>query len=165
MIQEVSGDILLSKAHAIAHGIAPNDDFHSGLALALREHSPALYKDFRHYCQTTHPAPGELWTWMGADGQYVVNLFTQEGAEGRQGGKPGRATLQNVRHALKALRQLIDAEGLRSVALPRLATGVGGLDWADVRPLIQQHLGELGIPVLVYEVFRKDQRADERLAA
>ena len=36
MIQEVSGDILLSKAHAIAHGIAPNDDFHSGLALALR---------------------------------------------------------------------------------------------------------------------------------
>ena len=77
MIQEVSGDILLSKAHAIAHGIAPNDDFHSGLALALREHSPALYKDFRHYCQTTHPAPGELWTWMGADGQYVVNLFTQ----------------------------------------------------------------------------------------
>ena len=164
MIQEVSGDILLSKAHAIAHGIAPNDDFHSGLALALREHSPALYKDFRHYCQTTHPAPGELWTWMGADGQYVVNLFTQEGAEGRHGGKPGRATLQYVRHALKALRQEIDKEGFRSVALPRLATGVGALDWTDVKPLIQQHLGGLGIPVLVYEVYRKGEKADEKLA-
>ncbi|MBE2293236.1 MAG: Appr-1-p processing protein, partial [Xanthomonadaceae bacterium] len=99
MIQEVSGDILLSQAHAIAHGIAPNDDFRSGLALALREHSPALYKDFRHYCQTTHPSPGASWTWMGADGQYVVNLFTQEGADGHHGGKPGRATLQHVRHA------------------------------------------------------------------
>ena len=53
----------------------------------------------------------------------------------------------------------------RSVALPRLATGVGALDWADVKPLIRQHLGELGIPVLVYEVFRKDQKADEKLAA
>ena len=163
MIQEVSGDILLSKAHAIAHGIAPNDDFHSGLALALREYSPALYKDFRHYCQTTHPAPGELWTWMGADGQYVVNLFTQEGAEGRHGGKPGRATLQYVRHALKALRQEIDKEGFRSVALPRLATGVGGLAWDDVQPLMAQYLGDLGVPVIIYSTYRKDVQADEGL--
>lgn len=32
MLVEVEGDILKSKAQAIAHGIAPNDDFHSGLA-------------------------------------------------------------------------------------------------------------------------------------
>ena len=163
MIQEVSGDILLSQAHAIAHGIAPNDDFRSGLALALREHSPALYKDFRHYCQTTHPAPGELWTWMGADGQYVVNLFTQEGAEGRHGGKPGRATLQYVRHALKALRQEIEREGFRSVALPRLATGVGGLEWDEVKPLLVEALGDLDLPVVVYTTFRKGEHAAEKL--
>ena len=36
MIHEVEGDILLSSAHAIAHGVAPNDDFRSGLAHALR---------------------------------------------------------------------------------------------------------------------------------
>ena len=52
MIHEIAGDILLSKAALIAHGIAPMDDFHSGLALALRERWPALYKDFRHYCHT-----------------------------------------------------------------------------------------------------------------
>ena len=33
MISEVSGDILLSKAQVIAHGIAPNDPFKQGLAL------------------------------------------------------------------------------------------------------------------------------------
>lgn len=54
MIQEVTGDILRTRAQAIAHGVAPNDDFHTGLALSLREHAPALYKDFRHYCQSTH---------------------------------------------------------------------------------------------------------------
>ena len=48
-------------------------------------------------------------------------------------------------------------EGIQSVALPRLATGVGALDWTDVKPLIQQHLGGLGIPVLVYEVYRKGE--------
>ncbi len=37
MIHDVSGDILLSSAQVIAHGVAPNDLFHSGLALSLRE--------------------------------------------------------------------------------------------------------------------------------
>ena len=100
---------------------------------------------------------------MGADGQYVVNLFTQEGAEGRHGGKPGRATLQYVRHALKALRQEIDKEGFRSVALPRLATGVGGLEWEQVKPLVVEALGDLDIPVVVYTTFHKGEQAAEQL--
>lgn len=161
MLQETTGDILKTRAQAIAHGVAPNDDFHTGLALSLREHAPALYKDFRHYCQTTHPKPGGLWTWSGADGRRIVNLFTQEGAEGHHGGKPGKATLQHVRHALKALREEIVAQGITSIALPRLATGVGGLAWDDVRPLILEYLADAGIPVYVYSTYRPGQQADE----
>ena len=52
MIKQVSGDILLSKARLIAHGVAPNDDHAQGLAHSLREYAPAMYKDFRHYCKT-----------------------------------------------------------------------------------------------------------------
>ena len=163
MIREVTGDILKSKAQAIAHGVAPNDDFKSGLAMSLREHAPSLYKDFRHYCQTTHPKPGETWTWMGADGQRIFNLFTQEPAEGRQGGTPGKASLSNVRHALKALRQEVEKEGYTSLALPRVATGVGGLEWDDVKPLVQEHLGDLKIPVIVYSTYHKGEQANERL--
>ena len=55
MIQYVSGDILLTEAEGIAHGVAPNDDFKQGLALSLRERWPAMYKDFRHFCHTQHP--------------------------------------------------------------------------------------------------------------
>jgi len=161
MIHEVTGDILLSRANAIAHGVAPNDDFHTGLALALREHAPSLYKDFRHFCQSTHPKPGALWTWAGSDGRRVVNLFTQEGAEGHHGGKPGKATLPNVRHALKALRAEIDAQGITSLALPRLATGVGGLEWDDVRPLVYEHLADAGIPVHVHTTWPAGLAADE----
>jgi O-acetyl-ADP-ribose deacetylase (regulator of RNase III) len=46
MIHEVAGDILLSTAQAIAHGVAPNDHFDSGLALGLREKWPSMAKDF-----------------------------------------------------------------------------------------------------------------------
>jgi O-acetyl-ADP-ribose deacetylase (regulator of RNase III) len=161
MLKEVQGDILLSGAAAIAHGVAPNDPFAQGLAHALREKAPALYKDFRHYCQTKHPKPGSLWTWVGADGVRIVNLFTQEPAEGHHGGTPGRASVTNVAHALKALRQLAEQENLRSIALPRLATGVGGLAWEDVRPLVAQHLDGLGIPVYVYATYHPGMRAAE----
>jgi O-acetyl-ADP-ribose deacetylase (regulator of RNase III) len=161
MIHEVSGDILKSRAQAIAHGVAPNDDFHTGLALSLREHAPALYKDFRHYCQSTHPKSGGLWTWAGADGRRIINLFTQDGAEGHHGGKPGKATVSNVRHALKALRAEIDEQKIATLALPRLATGVGGLDWADVSPLVQEYLADAGIPVYVYTTYHAGVVADE----
>ena len=163
MIHEVTGDILKTRAQAIAHGVAPNDDFHTGLALSLREHAPALYKDFRHFCQSTHPKSGGLWTWAGSDGRRIVSLFTQDGAEGHHRGKPGKATLQNVRHALKALRAEIDEQKIASVALPRLATGVGGLDWVDVQPLVHEFLGDAGIPVIVYTVFKAGVAADEAL--
>ena len=61
MIREVEGDILLSKAQVVAHGVAPGDHFDSGLALALRERWPAMVKDFRHYCQSSHPKTGEIY--------------------------------------------------------------------------------------------------------
>jgi O-acetyl-ADP-ribose deacetylase (regulator of RNase III) len=153
MLKEVQGDLLLSGAAAIAHGVSPNDPFSRGLALSLREKAPSLYKDFRHFCQTYHPKPGSLWEWAGPDGVRVVSLFTQEAVEGHHGGSAGRASASYVSHALKALRQLAEAEGYTSLALPRLATGVGGLDWETVQPLIAQHLGGLGIPVYVYSVY------------
>jgi O-acetyl-ADP-ribose deacetylase (regulator of RNase III) len=160
MLYELTGDILLSEARAIVHGVAPNDDFHQGLALQLRERMPALYKDFRHYCQTQHPKSGSKWVWMSADGHYIVNLFTQDGAYAH-GSKPGHASLSHVNHALHALRGFVQKEHLPSLALPRLACGVGGLDWNDVRPLIEHHLGDLGIPVYIYVTYQKGFKANE----
>ena len=48
MIREVTGDILLSKAQIIAHGIAVQEHFDHGLALALRERWPSMARDYRH---------------------------------------------------------------------------------------------------------------------
>lgn len=160
MIHELSGDILLSDAKAIAQGVAPNDDFHHGLALQLRERMPAMYKDFRHTCQTKHPKPGSLWSWTSADGRCIVNLFTQDGVY-EHGSKPGRAKLSHVNHALHALRGLAEKEHFPSLALPRLACGITGLDWNEVLPLIDKQLGDLGIPVCVYSHYQKGVKANE----
>ncbi|MDP1634959.1 MAG: macro domain-containing protein [Gallionellaceae bacterium] len=160
MIHELNGDILFSGAKAIVQGVAPNDDFHHGLALQLRERMPAMYKDFRHYCQTRHPKSGELWTWMSSDGRYLVNLFTKDAAYDH-GSKPGHATLSHVNRTLHALRAFVQKEKLASLALPRLSCGINGLDWNDVKPLIGNHLGDLNIPVYLYVNYQKGVKAAE----
>jgi O-acetyl-ADP-ribose deacetylase (regulator of RNase III) len=160
MIHNVRGDILLSRAQAIVHGVAPGDDFKQGLAFAIREHFPVMVKDFRHWCHNTHPKPGEAWLWGTTGGRRIVNLLTQE-PPASHGQHPGRAHLDYVNHALKHLHQLVEKEGLTSLALPRLATGVGGLDWSQVEPLIQKHLGSLKIPVFVYSHYESGVQAQE----
>jgi O-acetyl-ADP-ribose deacetylase (regulator of RNase III) len=170
MITKVSGDILLTEAQAIAHGVAPADHFESGLALELREQWPSMVKDFRHYCHGTHTKTGDAWLWAGPaengnHGKIIINLMTQEAAENTRGNHPGPASASSVSHALKALRKIIEKEGIQSIALPRLATGVGQMDWAEVNSLIEQHLGDLNIPVLVYETYVKGKKAQENLSA
>ncbi len=164
MLRFVEGDILLSEAQVIAHGIAPNDDFKQGLALSLRERWPAMVKDFRHYCHTDKPHPGSAWMWGGPGGLRIVNLLTQSAAD-HPGGRPGRAQPEHVHHALRALRDMARAEQFTSIALPRLATGVGGMSWDVVLPEIRTQLGDLGIPIIVYVTYSKGVKADESLAA
>lgn len=160
MIIEVSGDILNSKAQVIAHGVAPNDHFNHGLALSLREMWPAMYKDYRHYCQTHSPEPGSIWMW-GTHGKKIVNLLTQEGEHG-VGKLPGKAKVEYVSHALKELSKTLKAEKATSVAISKLATGVGGLEWSEVKPLVSKYLGDLDIPVYVYTKYEKGVTAEEQ---
>jgi O-acetyl-ADP-ribose deacetylase (regulator of RNase III) len=140
--------------------VGVNDDFKSELAASLRQLWPSLYKDFRHFCQSKHPKTGSLWVWQGSEGKRIINLFTQEPAE-QKGDHPGPAHLEFVNRALHDLRQYILEEKVPSIALPKLATGVGRLKWEEVLPLIKKHLGDVNVPVYVYSTYHKGQKAQE----
>jgi len=66
-----------------------------------------------------------------------------------------------VNHALRSLKKLVAKEKFSSIAIPRLATGIGGLDWDDVRPLINSQLGDLDADVYVYSEFVPEKQAQE----
>ena len=91
-------------------------------------------------------------------GIQVFNLLTQEG-EHHHGAKPGKATTANVNHSLKRLRHALEKEQVQSLALPKLATGVGGLAWSDVLPLVRHHLAESETVVFVYTQFHQSVQA------
>jgi O-acetyl-ADP-ribose deacetylase (regulator of RNase III) len=160
MIFEVEGDITLSGANAVAHVVAPNDEFKTGFAHSLRESWPALYKDFRHYCRQEHPKTGEVWAWKGAGSATIYNLMVQEAATGHSS-HPGKATVPALNKALGELRQLCDKEKFKTLAMTRLATGVGGLEWNEVQPLIEKHFKDSSMRVYVYKTYRPKVKAVE----
>jgi O-acetyl-ADP-ribose deacetylase (regulator of RNase III) len=160
MIHKVEGDILLSKAQAIVHGVGVNDPMDKGLALALRNLYPPLQKDLNRWCHQHDTKPGEAWMWTGQNNVRIVNLITHENMESNDH-HYDKATLNNIRHAFGALVKIIAFEKLTSIALPRLGTGLGDLDWDDVWPLIENNLGGLGIPVYVYVAYIPGQPVDE----
>lgn len=161
MITKVTGDILLTDARAIAHGVAPHDHFNQGLALSLKQLHPAMVKDFRHYCFQFNPKAGSAWIWASPE-RVIFNLLTQEPAKDKNA-NPGKATHANINHALKDLQKQVIENNIHSLALPKLATGVGGCEWSEVEPLIEKHLGDLNIPVFIYETYKKGVKADEKL--
>lgn len=168
MIHSLDGDLLLSKAELIAHGVAPNDDFKHGLALALREKFPGMYKDFRHHCRQSNPKCGTVWLWQGVDQTgkpvKIAALFTQEPTE-HDGGRPGKAKTEHVNHALHELKKLVEKEHIASVALPALATGVGGLEWRHVEPLVQTQFAGVKATVCLYTKYTAGKAANEPLQA
>lgn len=162
MIKEVVGDILLSDSKVIAHCVAPNDHFDSGLALGLRNDYPVMVKDFRHYCHIHNPKAGEIWGWGGVGGKQIINLMAQEPADSRSSNNhPGKATISNLNHCLKKLADFTEKEQIKRLAIPKLATGVGGLEWDEVNESIQKYLGSLDADVYVYTTYVKDLKADE----
>ncbi len=160
MVKYVRGDILLTQSQALAHGVAPHDDFKQGLALSLREQWPSLYNDFRHFCKVKSPKEGDVWAWKGAEGPVIFNLFTQERPKDHDS-RPGRASEAYVNNSLRSLVKELQDQGIKTLAVTKVATGVGGLDWKDVKPLLEKHLANLDIEVYVYEQFAKGVEAQE----
>jgi O-acetyl-ADP-ribose deacetylase (regulator of RNase III) len=160
MIFKVEGDILLSKADAIAHGVEKNDPMNKCLAFELSNKHPSMRTDFHRWCHQHNTKPGEAWLWTGPNNANIVHLITQESLEINDHFH-GKASLNNIRHALSALVKIISTKKFTSIALPRIATGGGDLEWDDVRLLIENSLGDLAIPVYIYDTYIAGKVADE----
>ena len=67
----------------------------------------------------------------------------------------GKSRIEDIEAGLVALRSEIGSRGIRSIAVPPLGSGLGGLDWQQVRPLIARVLEGLhDVRVVVYEIGR-----------
>ncbi len=160
MIYEVEGDILLTRAQIVAHGVCANDPMNQGLAKTLHENFPVMHKEFHHWCHQHHPKPGEVWLWAGLPRPKIAHLIIKEGGYSHHP-EPVKTSTTHIKHALHALKKLALKENFTSIALPRLGTGLGGIEWELILPIIHQELGSLAIPVYVYSAYKPHKCALE----
>lgn len=149
MIYEVEGDILMSRADIIAQGVSVNDPMTSGLARKLQEKFPSMREQFNEWCEETQPEPGDIWLWPGNGKTRVMNLIVSEEADPALG-RASRPDKIAVHRAFRALSKMVVDERISSLAIPKIGSGAGGIDWLEVRGMMHSQLGELLIPLFVY---------------
>jgi O-acetyl-ADP-ribose deacetylase (regulator of RNase III) len=158
MIRFERGDILTAKAEALVNTVNCVGVMGRGIALQFKNRFPANFKAYAAACKRGEVRPGAMFvfdtrelTWP----RYVINFPTKRHWR-------GKSRIEDIRAGLDALVEEILTRGIRSVAIPPLGSGLGGLDWSDVRPLIEGAMEALpGVDVLVFEPGgRGDQRSN-----
>ena len=153
-IEFVTGDVFVNRvqAEAFAHGCNCAGSMGAGIAVGFKERYPAMFEEFRRRCKAKPPefGLGDVFLWREEGKPAVFNLGTQT--------RPGRgATYPVVESALKALRVAADEAGIRSVAMPRIAAGYGGLSWKKVRALIEVAFAGWPGMLYVYDEFKEGE--------
>ena len=109
----------------------------AGLALQFKRRFPKNFDAYALACRTGEVAPGKLLvfdTGMAAP-QYIINFPTK-----RHWRDP--SALNDIEMGMVALRDALDHYGIRSVSIPALGAGLGGLPWEPVQQCIESALSD-----------------------
>jgi O-acetyl-ADP-ribose deacetylase (regulator of RNase III) len=147
MIEFKTGDILQADAEALVNTVNCVGIMGRGIALQFKQAFPDNFKAYEAACARTEVQPGRMFvteTGFLANPKYIINFPTKRHWR-------GRSRIEDIETGLKALVDEIRRRGIRSIAVPPLGSGLGGLNWAEVRPLIEAALGELDVQAIVFE--------------
>ena len=140
-----NGDIFKSKCEALVNPVNIKGIMGKGLALAFKTKYPAHFENYKRACQNGEMTTDKVLAYQEKNGPMIICLATKD--DGRDSSK-----IEYVSAGLDDLVKQIKTLGIRSVAIPKLGCGLGGLDWNKVRPLIVEKMSSLdGINVEIYE--------------
>jgi O-acetyl-ADP-ribose deacetylase (regulator of RNase III) len=148
MISQTTGSLFKSGAEALVNPVNLAGVMGKGLALQFKVAYPANFRDYAKACADGRIGVGKLLVHgrgLTARPSWIINFPTK-----RDWRQPSR--FGDVDAGLVDLRQVIVNYEIRSVAVPALGCGLGGLDYGkQVWPLIVAHLGDLeDVRVLAY---------------
>jgi O-acetyl-ADP-ribose deacetylase (regulator of RNase III) len=136
MIETTTGDILTADAEALVNTVNCVGIMGRGIALQFRNAFPANFKAYEAACKRQELHPGKMFafeTGSLTNPRYIINFPTKRHWK-------GKSRLADIESGLQALVAEVRRLGIRSIAIPPLGCGQGGLDWAEVRPRIEQAL-------------------------
>ncbi|MFP4204126.1 MAG: macro domain-containing protein [Opitutales bacterium] len=148
MIEYTKGNLLEDQAEALVNTVNCVGVMGKGIALQFRQAFPECFADYKQACDAGEIKPGylhvhETGNFLGP--RFIVNFPTKRHWK-------GKSKIEDITAGLDALRSWIEETGIRSIALPPLGCGNGGLAWNVVRKLIEQKLAGLDdVSIRVFE--------------
>jgi O-acetyl-ADP-ribose deacetylase (regulator of RNase III) len=134
-----NGDLLRQEVDAIVNTVNTVGVMGKGIALQFKQKWPENFKAYAKACKRQEIQPGRMFIY-DAGGllkpRYIVNFPTKRHWR-------GKSRLEDIEAGLKDLVVQVKRLGIRSIALPPLGCGNGGLDWEDVRPRIERAFADL----------------------
>jgi O-acetyl-ADP-ribose deacetylase (regulator of RNase III)/uncharacterized protein YwgA len=148
MLKLKRGNLLNEKTEALVNTVNCVGVMGKGVALQFKRAFPENFKQYQKACKNNEVQPGQMFT-VETDSlfypRYIINFPTK-----RHLRQPSQ--LDDIKTGLAALVQEVQRLGIQSIAIPPLGCGNGGLDWAEVKPLIVEAFKPLpNIEVVLFE--------------
>ncbi len=148
MIRYQVGDLLSCDAEALVNTVNCVGVMGRGIALQFKKAFPDNFRAYAAACRRGEVRPGRMFVYEAetlTNPRFIVNFPTKQHWR-------SHSRLEDIDAGLRALREVVRLRGIRSIAVPPLGSGLGGLNWTDVRPRIHAALADLeGLQAVVFE--------------
>ncbi len=139
MIRFTTGDILGADCEALVNTVNCVGVMGRGVALQFKKAFPDNFKAYAAACKRSEVVPGRMFvfdTGSLANPRLIVNFPTKRHWR-------AKSRIEDIEAGLRDLASVVRTRGVRSMALPPLGCGLGGLEWSAVKPCIEAALSGL----------------------
>ncbi len=148
MIKPATGNLLEAKADALVNTVNCFGVMGKGIALQFKQAFPDNYKEYEKACKKGQVRIGRMFVHKQNDmfhPKYIINFPTKRHWK-------NKSRLEDIQAGLSDLTKQVEELNIKSIAVPPLGSGLGGLDWKDVKPLIVKAFDKFpDTEVLLYE--------------
>lgn len=133
MIKYKTGDLLGANVEALVNAVNCVGVIGKGIALQFKLEYPDNFRAYAQVCKLNQLQPGILFTHptgLHVNPRFIINFPTKQHWR-----EP--SCLGYIKIGLDSLVLEVDRLKIRSIAIPKLGCGNGGLAWDEVKPLIE----------------------------
>jgi O-acetyl-ADP-ribose deacetylase (regulator of RNase III) len=144
----ITGNILESKAEALVNTVNTEGVMGKGIALQFKKAFPHNFKVYKKACEEGEVKIGKLLAVKDKallDGEKIIINFPTK----TTWRKPSEYHF--IEEGLKDLIKIINKQGIKSIAIPPLGAGQGGLNWGKVKDLLTMYLSDVEAEIIIYE--------------
>ena len=145
MINLISGNILESNADAIVNPVNCEGYMGKGLAYQIKKQYPKTYEDYSIACKQGRLKIGQIHCFKENE-KIIINFPTKDKWRAKS----------KISYIIDALPQLIDLlrdSNIKSIAIPPLGCGLGGLNWEEVKQILLKYLEPIAcmLEIFIYQ--------------